>query len=205
MGRWSEPIRELAFHVKAPLVSYTIFLGLALLLAAASCTQPSANISASCPTPPPVITGPNALETFVAHADVIVVGAVSEGKAEILAGRSFYRDWELDVEQFVTEPLAYDNLTIRTFTAALDSAGNVMPVKSPTLAQGQEVLLFLDKDWDEPPLADHEFTIVDLYGGTFWIRDGKVDIRYFDESEEYVSKDLDAVINRITDLVDACR
>ena len=205
MGRLSEPIRGLAFHVKAPLVSHTILLGLALLLAAATCTQPSANISASCPTPPPVITGPNALETFVAHADAIVVGAVSEGKAEILAGRSFYRDWELGVEQFVTEPLAYDSLTIRTFTAALDSAGNVMPVKSPTLAEGQRVLLFLDRDWDEPPLADHEFIIVDLYGGTFWIRDGKVDIRYFDESEEYASKDLKEVINRITDLVDACR
>ena len=134
-----------------------------------------------------------------------MVGSVGEGKPELLARRSFYRDWELDVEQYLTETLPHDILVIRTFTGALDSAGNIMPVKSPTLAQGQRVLLFLDKDWDEPPLADHEFTIEDLYGGAFWIRDGKVDIRYLDESEEYASKDLEAVINRITDLVDACR
>ena len=82
---------------------------------------------------------------------MIAVGTVGEGQPELQAGRSLYRDWELSIEQYVTEPLPYDTLTIRTFTGALDSAGNVMPVKSPTLAQGQRALLFLKKDWDEPP------------------------------------------------------
>ncbi len=134
---------------------------------------------------------------------MIAVGTVGEGQPELQAGRSLYRDWELSIEQYVTEPLPYDTLTIRTFTGALDSAGNVMPVKSPTLAQGQRALLFLKKDWDEPPLADHEFTIVDLYGGTFWIRDGRVNIRYFDEAEE-TEKELEDVIDRIMDVAARC-
>ena len=79
-----------------------------------------------------------------------------------------------------------------------------MPVKSPSLAQGQRVLLFLEKDWDDPPLAVDEFTIVDLFGGTFWIRDGRVSIRYLDESEEYTTKELEEVIRRISDIVGRC-
>ena len=133
-----------------------------------------------------------------------MVGMVGEGGPEVLAGRSFYRDWELEVEQYVTEPLPHDTLVVRTFTGTTTSAGNRMPVKSPTPAQGQRVLLFLEKDWDEPPLAVDEFTIVDLFGGTFWIRVGRVSIHYFDEPEEYTTKELEEVISRITDIVGRC-
>ena len=82
-----------------------------------------------------------------------MVGMVGEGEPEVLAGRSFYRDWELEVEQYVTEPLPYDTLVVRTLTGATNSVGYRMPVKSPSLAQGQRVLLFLEKDWGDPPLA----------------------------------------------------
>ncbi len=133
-----------------------------------------------------------------------MVGMVGEGEPEILAGRSFYQDWVLEVEQYLTEPLPHDTLVIRILTGTTTSAGNRMPVKSPTLAQGQRVLLFLEKDWGNPPLAVDEFTIVDLFGGTFWIRDGRVSIRYFDESEEYATKELEEVISRITDIVGRC-
>lgn len=183
---------------------YGVSLCLALLLTLGACGQPPASTPQACPTPASVVTGTNPVETFVAHADVIVVGTVGEGAPETLAGRSFYRDWEVDVEQYLTDPLPYDTLVVRTFTGATDSAGNRMPVKSPTLAHAQRVLLFLDKDWDEPSLAANEFTIVDLFGGTFWIRDGKVDIRYFGESQEYAPKQLQDVTDRATDLIARC-
>ena len=138
---------------------------------------------------------------------MIVVGTVSERGPEQLAGRSFYRDSNLEVERYITVALPYDALVIRDFTGALNSAGSRMLVKWANLEQGQRVLLFLDKDWDEPPLADDEFTTVhlwELFGGKFWIRDGKLNIRYFDESEEYAAKDLEDVLSRIADIVDAC-
>ena len=119
-------------------------------------------------------------------------------------GRSFYRDWDLEVEQYLTDPLPYDALKVRTFTGATDSVGNRMPIKSPDLAEDQRVLLFLDKNWDEPSLAADEFTIVDLFGGAFWIRDDKVDIRYSGEPEEYLAKELQEVTDRISGLVARC-
>ena len=133
-----------------------------------------------------------------------MVGMVGEGEPEILAGRSFYRDWVIEVGQYLTEPLPHDTLVIRILSGTTTSAGTRMPVKSPTLAQGEQVLLFPEKDWYEPPLAVDEFTIVDLFGGTFWIRVGRVSIRYFDEPEEYTTKELEEVIHRITDIVDRC-
>ena len=133
-----------------------------------------------------------------------MVGTVADGQPEAQAGHSLYQDWTLEVEQYLTEPLPHDSLTIRTFTGALDAGGNVMPVKSPALAQGQRVLLFLEKDWDDPPLTGHEFTIVDLFGGTFWIRDERVSVRYFDEPEEYADRALEDVIGRITSMVEMC-
>ena len=133
-----------------------------------------------------------------------MAGMVGEGEPEILAGRSFYQDWVIEVGQCLTEPLPHDTLVIRILTGTTTSAGTRMPVKSPTLAQGEQVLLFLEKDWYEPPLAVDEFTIVDLFGGTFWIRVGRVSIRYFDEPEEDTTKELEEVIHRITDIVKSC-
>ena len=134
-----------------------------------------------------------------------MIGEVGEGEPEVQAGRSFYRDWELEVEQYLTEPLPHETLVIRTFTGATDSGSNRMPVKSPILAQEERVLLFLNKDWHDPPLASHEYTIPDPLGGKFLIRDEMVSVRYSDELEDYATKDVAEVINRITDIVDACR
>ncbi len=120
-------------------------------------------------------------------------------------GRRFFQDWEVHVEHYLTDPLSHDSLFVRTFNATLASGGNRIGAKSPTLAQGQRVLLFLDKDWDNASLATDEFTIVDLFGGAFWIRDDKVDIRYFDELDEFPSKELDEVMRRIANIVELCR
>ena len=197
------PMRN--FDLKSLDFSRAIIPFILLTLVLTVCAEPQPNTVQPCPTPPSIVTGPNPLETFVAHSDVIVVGTVGAGQPELMAGRSFFRDWELDVEKSLTGQLSYDVLTIRTFTGAMDSAGNRMPVKSPNLAQDQRVLLFLDKDWDEPPLAGSEFTIEDLYGGAFRIRDGQINIRYFDESEEFPSKELDDVVHRIAGIVELCQ
>ena len=203
MRRLLDPAHiERASHIKAGAFYAGLLITVMVWLAA--CSQTDSTVADSCPTPPPIYTGPNPVETYIAQADVIVVGIVGKGEPEILVGRSFYRDWELEVEQYVTEPLPHDTLVVRTLTGATNSVGYRMPVKSPSLAQGQRVLLFLEKDWDDPPLAVDEFTIVDLFGGTFWIRDGRVSIRYLDESEEYTTKELEEVIRRITDIVKSC-
>ena len=139
------------------------------------------------------------------QADVIVIGMVGQGEPEVLVGRSFYRDWELEVEQYLTEPLPHDTLVIRTFTGATDSGGNRMPVKTPILAQEERGLLFLNKDWHDPPLASYEYPIPDTLGRKFLIRDEMVSVRYSDELEDYATKDLEEVINRIADIMEACR
>ncbi len=155
------------------------------------------------PTPAPSRpAGIAPIETYIEHATVIVVGVVEDGEPEVLAGRSFYRDWEVRVEQYVTAPLSYDRLVVRTFTGATDSAGNRMPVKMPTLATGERVLLFLNRDWDEPPLGSREFTMPDPLGGKFLIRDGKVHVRFAGEPEEHVPRDVEAVVEQITRLLE---
>lgn len=121
------------------------------------------------------------------------------------AGRSFYQDWKLDVELYLTDVLPYDTIVVRTFTGATDSAGNRMPIKMPMLAQGERVLLFLNKDWDAPPLARHEFVMPDPLGGKFLIVDDQVRVRYADEDDEALSSgSLSETVSRITDRIAAC-
>ena len=170
-----------------------------LLVVLAACATPE-------PTPTPVkISFPAGIapvETYVEYATVIVVGVVEDGEPEVLAGQSFYRDWEVRVEQYVTARLPHDRLVVRTFTAATDSAGNKMPVKMPTLATGERVLLFLNRDWDDPPLGSREFTMPDPLGGKFLVRDGKVHVRFAGEPEEAVPRDVEAVVEQITGLLE---
>ena len=145
------------------------------------------------------------IETYMSQSDSIVVGTVGQGEPEMQAGRSFYRDWELDVEQYLTDVLPYDTIVVRTFTGATDAGGNRMPVKMPMLAQGERVLLFLNKDWDTPPLASHEFVMPDPLGGKFLIVDDEVHVRFEDEDEEALSnRGLSETVSRITDRIAAC-
>ena len=121
----------------------------------------------------------------------------------MLAGRSFYRDWELDVELYLTDALPYETIVVRTFTGATDAAGDRMPVKMPTLEHGERVLLFLNKDWDAPPLASHEYVMPDPLGGKFLIVDDEVRVRYADEAA-VSTRGLLETVSRITDRVAAC-
>ncbi len=143
------------------------------------------------------------IETYMSQAELIVVGTVGQGEPEVLTGRSFYRDWELDVELYLTDALPYETIVVRTFTGATDAAGDRMPVKMPDLAHGERVLLFLNKNWDNPPLASHEYVMPDPLGGKFRIVDGDVRVRYADE-EAVSIRSLSGTVSRITDRIAAC-
>ena len=139
----------------------------------------------------------------MSQAELIVVGTVGQGEPETLAGRSFHRDWELNVELYLTDALPYETIVVRTSTGAMDASGDRMPVKMPDLAHGERVLLFLNKDWDAPPLASHEYVMPDPLGGKFLIVDDEVRVRYADE-EAVSTRGLPETVSRITDRLAAC-
>ena len=158
------------------------FVGV-LILGATACVSTSTSSEQPLSTAPLRPAGPVPVEVYVDHALVIVVGVVEEGRPEVLAGRTFYRDWEVYVEQYLTDPLPHPRLVVRTFTGATDARGNRMPVKMPTLAQGERVILFLNKDWDDPPLGAREYVMPNPLGGKLRIVDGMVHVRYADEPD----------------------
>jgi hypothetical protein len=128
------------------------------------------------------------LERYVANADTIVIGWVTEGLPERKAfqhrtqeGSTVYKvyiDWVIKVEKYVLMPLLYDHLIVRIWEAT-ESNGFRMPVKGPHLREGEHVLLFLAKEhgyWKPPTLGDNEFTLTGglTTAGKYIIKDSKV-------------------------------
>jgi len=102
-------------------------------------------------------------ESFVPDADTVVIGRVVEGLPPIQEGQNIYRDWVVEVESYVVNPLPDASLKVRI----LEQSGK-MPVKGVHLREGEQLLLFLKTQ-------DDHFTLLGgLMGAKYVIEDDKL-------------------------------
>jgi hypothetical protein len=175
-----------AFSIFAILTIITL---IAILTIGCRVTEPNTSVSTSlvpetkpAETPPPT-AGP---EVFVLDSDTVAIGTVGEGSLPIQQGRSIYRDWVFNVEEYVIRPLPEATLRIRILEE------DIIPVKGVHLAEGQHLLVFLKKE------GDHFIFAGGLMGAKFSVTDGKVQNAVM-PSSVWALDDVIASINEVAD------
>lgn len=150
-----------------------------LLLVVAAC------VSSPTPTPAPVPTstpipaiditcgGPGGLcERLAREAVTVVLGRVvslaEEGQSAHPEERDdfvIYQDWNVEVERYLRNELPFQRIQVRVFVSQLPRSAAylpspALPLRTPRLAQGERVVLFLSKSdpWNTV-LKGNEFTI----------------------------------------------
>jgi hypothetical protein len=103
-------------------------------------------------------------ESFVPDSDTVVIGWVVKGLLPpIEMEGSIYRDWVVNVEEYIVKPLPYSSIKVR-----IQEQSGGIPVKGPHLKEGEHLLLFLKKE-------NEHFTLVGgLMGAKFVIDNGRV-------------------------------
>jgi hypothetical protein len=102
-------------------------------------------------------------EYFVPNAETIVIGRVTEGLPPVEIDNAIYRDWVFEVESYVFNPLPETSLKVR-----IHEQTGMMPVKGVHLAEGEHLLLFLNKE------EDHFIMLGGLMGAKYIIDDGRI-------------------------------
>ncbi len=160
--------------MRKPIVLYVIVLTVLLTITSdAGCQPPGPPVTPPPASSPLVTARPAAVssaedwitqpEYFAPNADTIVIGRVTEGLPPIEKDDSIYRDWILEVESYVVNPLPDASLKVRIWEQA-----GMMPVKGVHLAEGEHLLLFLN------PEEDHFTILGGLMGAKYIIEDGRV-------------------------------
>jgi hypothetical protein len=149
--------------------------------------QPGASppVSTLMPTPKPAeplvsTAGP---EVFIPESDTVAMGTVIEGLPPAQQGKSVFRDWIFNVDEYVIKPLSDTSLKIRILE---QESG--LSVKGVHLREGEHLLVFLKK-------ADDHFVFAGgLIGAKFTIQDNSIRNATLGDSHW---ESLDEAISRI--------
>jgi len=160
--------------MKKLIVIFAIILMIILVItSAAGCKQQTEPVPPP-PTSTPLVTAKPAAvsgdedwitkpEYFVPNAETIVIGWVTEGLPPIEIDNAVYRDWVFEVESYVFNPLPETSLKVR-----IHERTGMMPVKGVHLAEGEHLLLFLNRE------GDYFIMLGGLMGAKYIIDDGRV-------------------------------